>query len=143
GGGGGSTYSVLSTPDNVDMSPVPTNLTCDGQDTVNVGFAGSVQSIWGTLTIENPPNYNTITIDDSADAAVTNTTVSTYTPPGDTAFGSISGLAPGTINFENYDTTSVTIATGTASGDVVNVLASSVTTKVVSHGVATVNVGNA
>src|SRR5262249_40132449 len=49
-----------------------TTLNVDGQasnDQVNVGFNGSVQSIYGTVTIKNTTNYSNLTIDDANDSA--------------------------------------------------------------------------
>ena len=48
---------------------VTTNIVAGGHDQVNVGNNGSVSRIHGTLNISNPPNYNTININDSADTA--------------------------------------------------------------------------
>jgi Ca2+-binding RTX toxin-like protein len=141
-GSGASTFNVQSTPNNPDVDPLPTYLSSGGTDIVNVGNAGSVQGIQGTLTIENPPAHDTIIIDDSADTTPRTTTLDTFTPPGDTGFGSVTGLAPGTINYEYADTSSVTIATGNVAGNVVNVLATGATTNLFGNAATTVNVGN-
>jgi hypothetical protein len=120
------------------------NIASDGRDAVNVGSNGSVQGIFGTVNIDNPPNYTTLTIDDSADTTGhSNVVLGTFTPWGDSPWGSVTGLAPGSINYEYADTSSVTITTGTAA-DTINVHATGVTTNLSSGGGAdTVSVGNA
>src|SRR5262249_27605819 len=76
------------------------NVTSGGSDTVNVGDAGSVQDVLGTLNIENPTSTTTLNIDDSADTTVLpNVALDTFTPSGDTPWGSITGLAPAVINY--------------------------------------------
>ena len=129
GGSGGNTFNVSgivntthlfsgSGSDHVNIlaTPAGTTLNLDGlagSDTVNVGNAGSVQSIFGTVNIENTNAYDTLTIDDSADATPRNATLSAFTPAGDTPFESLTGLAPGTINLEVADMHAVAINSGT------------------------------
>jgi hypothetical protein len=133
---------------NVQATGVTTNLVLGGNGvgcctaTVNVGNAGSVQGITGTLNIENPPSFNTITVDDSADGTARTTFLGTFTPSGDSNWGFISGLAPANINYEYFDTTSVTINMGTAAGNVVNVQATGTTTNLVGIAADTVNIGS-
>jgi hypothetical protein len=132
---------------NVKQSPlgVPVYINGRAHNTVNVDNAGSVQGIQGNLYIEDPAGVTTINVDDSADATARTVTVSTFTPAGDTPWGSVTGLAPAAINYEYADAEKVTIHTGTAAGNVVNVQATGPggPTNVVSHATATVNVGNA
>ena len=91
---------------NVRATGVTTNLSSfGGHDTVNVGNAGSVQGILGTLNIQNPPNFDTINVDDSADTVARTATLSTFASAG-ANFGSITGLAPAAINFKYADTSS-------------------------------------
>ena len=134
---------------NVLATGVTTNLIGNGgRDTVNVGNAGSVQGILGTLSIENPPSFNTINVNDSADTTARTVTLSTFVNPNDSQhnsdpWGTITGLAPAAINYEYDDTTSVSVTTGHAA-DTVNVLATGVTTNLIGNGGRdTVNVGNA
>ena len=92
---------------------VPTNLsTSGGNDTVNVGNAGSVQGILGALNVQNPPSFDTINVNDSADATARTVTLSTFTSGG-LPWGAITGLAPAAINYRYGDTTSVSVTTGT------------------------------
>jgi hypothetical protein len=130
--------------DNVSVAAtgVATYIAGNGKDTINVGNAGSVQSILGDLYVENAPNYNTLFVNDSADATARTVTLSTFTPAGDTAWGKVAGLAPATINYEYADTSGVSIITGTGA-NTVNVQATGVTTYIRDNGPATVNVGNA
>jgi hypothetical protein len=66
---------------------------------------GLVQGILGALYVENPASHTTLNINDSADTAVRRCTLSSITPgfDADTPWGSITGLAPATINFEWAD----------------------------------------
>jgi hypothetical protein len=132
GGTGGDTFNVLST-----ASGTTTNIVGHGSSTVNVGNAGSVQGILGALNIENPPSFNTVVVDDSADATARTVTLSS----GGNAFndsdgngdpyGFITGLAPATISYEYFNTTSVTINGGSGAGlHTYNVLATGVTTTI-------------
>jgi hypothetical protein len=106
-GSGGSTVNVVGTTGILDINS-QTN------DTVNVGD-GSVQNIFGTVDIENPPSLTTLNIDDSNDMTGRIATLNTFTPAGDTPFVAIAGLTPATatINYEQDDVASpVTIAGG-------------------------------
>jgi hypothetical protein len=117
--------------------------TLGGTDTVYVSNAGSVQGVRGILTIQNPPDYTAITIDDSGDSTFRTVTLDTYVGVDGRPYGTITGLAAlGTINYKFADTSSVTVHTGTA-GATVNVLATGVATTLVGHGLSTdtVNVG--
>jgi hypothetical protein len=118
---------------------------------VNVGNAGSVQGIAGTLNLENPPSFTTVNLNDSADTTTRDVWLSTLgVNPADSehdndTWGQIGGLAPASINYEYADTSSVTVRTnGGASGDTINVTATGTTTNLVSlgSGLTTVIVGN-
>ena len=120
-----------------------TSLSTSGSnDIVNVGNAGSVQGILATLNIQNPPSFDTINVDDSADTTARTATLSTFASGG-ANWGSITGLAPSEIDYKYRDTFGVNITTGSAA-DTVNVLATGVPTSLsTSNGHDTVNVGNA
>jgi hypothetical protein len=105
--------------------------------TVNVGNSGSVQGILGTLSIQNPPSVNTVTVDDSADPSPQNTELNS-----NSGFGTISKLAPGLIEFKYADTSGVTVKTGLA-GQTVKVFGTGVPTSVIGNATETVTVGNA
>jgi hypothetical protein len=81
---------------------------------INVGRNGTVQDIQGPLILDNPPSFNTVAVDDSADpgnrAAVLDTQV--YLSH---LYGRISGLAPafGFIYYRYDDTAAITVKTGT------------------------------
>jgi hypothetical protein len=126
GGTGNNTYTVSSTPangsmilntgdgtdtDNVQATTVPLAVnTTDlngghGHDQVNVGNAGSVQSILGAVTVYNDdPGATNVTIDDSADAGNRNVTI---------AIAGITGLAPATIRPIVFSTGLLTLYGGT------------------------------
>jgi hypothetical protein len=139
----GVTWNVLG-------SGAATQIVAKGADTFNIGNAGSVQGILGELDIEDPPSLSTINIDDSADNHARAVTMSTLASNpidfgGDQTddWGQIIGLAPGNIRFEYGDTSSITVKTSSALGNVINVQGTEVTTNLVTAGFNTVNVGNA
>src|SRR5262249_27988432 len=89
------TVATGSGPDTVTVartSRFATTLltTSGGQDTVTVGHDRTVRDIQGPLTISNPSSFTTLTIDDNADTAGRNVTL--------TSTG-VTGLAPGAISF--------------------------------------------
>ena len=98
-------------------TPAGSTLNLQGQssdDTVNVGNAGSVQGIQGTVNIRNALSYDVLTIDDSADPTAQNAVLSSFVPFGDSVFESLTGLTPvgSAINFRTADMLSVTINAG-------------------------------
>jgi hypothetical protein len=101
---------------------VATNVVGHGLDSVNVGAAGSVQAITAALAITNPPSYNTITVDDSADPSARTVTLDTFVPPRDTRFGRITGLSPAPITFRDADTAGPLSILGGPGGNTFNVL---------------------
>jgi hypothetical protein len=128
---------------NVLRNGATTNLsTTGGGDVVNVGNSlEGVQSIFGNLTMTNPPSFDTINVNDTADTTartVTHNTVTIAAFP----YGQIVGLAPAAIQYRYNDTSAVNLTTGTAA-DTVNVLASGASLFLNSAGGGdAVNVGN-
>ena len=114
-GSGGNTVNVLATTGTL-------NVTSAGNDTINVGNAGSVQGILGTLNVEDPPSFATLNVNDSADATARTVTLGTFTPSGDTPWGSISGLAPASINYEQADLFSPVTIDGGSGGNTFNIV---------------------
>jgi hypothetical protein len=102
----------LSTSDtvvNIRQTPsgVPMMLDGNAPNVVHVGNStDGVQGIQGNVYLENQPRTNALIVDDTADGGNINrlVSVSTYTPAGDTAWGSITGLAPASINYRLSDT---------------------------------------
>jgi Calpain family cysteine protease len=131
--------------DTVDVlaTGTTTNITSSGgADVINVGSTGSVQGILGRLYLQNSPSHDTVNVYDSADTTARTATLNTYTS-GAYNWGSITGLAPATINYKYNETGSVNLTTGTGA-DIVDVLATGVTTNITtSGGIDTINVGNA
>jgi hypothetical protein len=127
---------------NVLATGVPTLLSSSGgRDVVNVGNAGSVQGILGGLTIQNPPSFTTLIVDDSADTVARTAELRTIVSGG-ANFGSITGLAPAAINYKYADTAAVNITTGLGA-DTINVRATGVATNLSSSGGRdVVNVGD-
>jgi hypothetical protein len=78
-GSGGTTTSVLATA-SLPLGGATTIYGNHGNDTVNVGSAGSVQNIAGPLTIENDPDYTTINVYDYADGGNRTVTLENFTP---------------------------------------------------------------
>jgi hypothetical protein len=135
---------------NVQGTGVTTNIVSHWSDAVNLGNAGSLAGILGTLNIENPPNQSDLTIDDSADTTTRTVTLSDIGPnPSDSEhdtnhWGQISGLAPASINYEYSDIYNVALSLGSAASTV-NILAEENfgTTTLTAHAALAVNVGNA
>jgi hypothetical protein len=122
-GSGSNTVNILDTSAGIAIKE-----TGYGNDTVNLGSGSSVQGILAPVTLQNPPSYNTIDVDDSADATARVVALSTYSSSGYN-WGLITGLAPAAINYKYYDTSSLTIATGSGAGTV-NVNATGVPTNI-------------
>ena len=136
-GSGGDVVNVLTTG-------VPTGLsTSGGVDTVNVGNAGSVQGILGALTVRNPPSFDTLNINDSADTTARTVVLNSSGSVG-TNGATITGLAPAAINYTYTDISSLNVIAGLGN-DTINVLATGIFGANVgtSGGNDTVNVGNA
>ncbi len=133
--------------DLISIEDIPSNIavtTIEG-DTgmVNVGKAGSVQGIRGSLTVTNPPRYTALNVDDSADTTGRTVTITN---------AAITGLAPGIISYQQNDLSGLSIQAGSAgsisSGSTFAVQATpnhgasgTVTTTLSSRGRDTVNVG--
>jgi hypothetical protein len=81
----------------------PVTVSSTGRNTVNIGYQSSVQGILGTVTINNPPTYTTINVEDSSDTSARTVTVTN---------ASITGLAPAAINFVQSDLANLTILGG-------------------------------
>jgi hypothetical protein len=124
----------------VEGTEVYTSITGHGSDTFNVGNAGYVQGIQGTLAITNPTGGNTININDAADPAAQTATLSAlkYLP----GWGEVTGLAPATILYNYANTTSLSLTTGTG-GNVVDVWSTGVPTFIGDNSQSTVNLGYA
>jgi hypothetical protein len=143
----GGTVNIQSTPSGVPVKVYGGGFAGGVLSTINIGSGGSVQGIQGPIDLENPSNYNTITIDDSADTSARTVTLKTVTNrtvlDGDTAAaGQLSGLAPAPITWEYYDTSSVTINGGTGS-NTWNIQGNDGSTTINAHGSDTFNLGNA
>lgn len=74
-----------------------------GGDTINVGSGGTMQNITAPLNIDDPTSFDSITLNDTLDAARDTVTIATSTPFLDTPWDRISGLAPAAISFEADD----------------------------------------
>jgi autotransporter-associated beta strand protein len=116
GSGPGTGVEVLATNPN-DLG-CQTNIVSHAPTTVKVGDASisrDVQTIASTLNLENPTSVDTIIVDDSFDNTARTATLSVLEPnPADSEqnfdrYGQISGLAPGAINYEYGDVSTLTI----------------------------------
>jgi hypothetical protein len=128
GGSGNVTYSVLST-----ASGSTTVTGGAGNNTVNVGNAGSVQGIGGNLYVNDPTGHTTLNVDDSADP-----TIGTFfhQHSGNYEYGvlSYSGTQSGfNLFYKASDTTSLTVQTA-AVGATVNFAQAVVPTTLIGHG---------
>jgi hypothetical protein len=118
-GTGSDAVNVLRT-----LITTPVTVHSLGSATVTLGNSGSVQSIQGTVTIDNPSVFSAVVVDDSADSGNRSVQLDTTVLSG-ANYGRIISLAPAQILFKNSDIGSVLIATGTAT-ETVNVLATGV-----------------
>jgi hypothetical protein len=125
-----------------------TNIVANANAIINVGNT-TVSGITDTLNIENPSAFNTVLIHDSADTTARTATLQNIgANPNDSEgnndpWGQVSGLGGANINYEYDDTGSLTLQTGTASGNVINVLATKGgPTNIVTGAATTINVGN-
>jgi len=110
GASGGDVFDIQGTG-------VTTSVIGASTSTVNVGAAGSVQAVTGTLNIENPASPNTLTVDDSSDSTGRSAVFSGFVNADDSQgnsdpWGRIHGLAPADINYEYADTSSLAVTTG-------------------------------
>jgi hypothetical protein len=98
----GLSITTGTAADTVDVYSTyyPTTLSGYGRDTVNVGFDGSLSGITGALSVNNATSHTALNIDDSDDPVSRSPTIS---------FIAISGLAPGTISYEEYGLSALTI----------------------------------
>jgi hypothetical protein len=145
GGSGGNTFTVTGTPTQyLNMSGGPTiNLnTGTGSDTVNVlgtaggtvlniegqsgfdvvklGNAGNTQGIAGVVNVSNLAQYSQLTVDDSSDPIGRTITLDTLPLLGSHPWGTITGIAPGTINYRAYDMQDpITIKGGSGGNNIV------------------------
>ena len=106
-----------------------------------MGNDGSVQGILGAVTVQNPPSFTTLNVNDSADTTARTVALGTSVSGGSN-WGSITGLAPAAINFKYADTSGVNVTTGSGN-DTVNVFGTGVPTSLsTSGGNDTINLGN-
>jgi hypothetical protein len=91
-GSGSNTFDVYTTY-------CPTTLTGNGQDTVNVGYNGSLSMINGQLMVNNWEGSTALNINDMADVGQHSPTLSSFLRWDDKYYGSITGLAPAAIDF--------------------------------------------
>ncbi len=137
GGIGGDIENIQSIPDHGSTGSVVTSLVANGPVTVNVGNAGSVQGIAGTLSLTGPPGSATLRIDDSADTQSRTVTVTR---------GAVAVLGAGPIEFTQSNLASLSLQTGRGGGTVT--VASTpnnslgVTTTITGHGPIGVLVGS-
>lgn len=82
----------------------------NGGDVVNITNAGSVQSIFGPVSVTNPGTYSGIAIDDHADTTARTATVTS---------SGITGLAPASISWAWNDIANIVLTMGSGS-DTVN-----------------------
>jgi hypothetical protein len=135
--GAGDTVNILNT-----SARVPITVNGVANDTVNVGNVGHVQGIVAAVNVQNSHGLTTLNVDDSADGTARAVTLNTFAST-DANWGSITGLAPSAINYKYFNTSGVSVTTGTAA-DTLNVLATGVPTSLsTSDSGDTINVGNA
>src|SRR5204863_6435880 len=126
----GNSWATLPTGSPAPGEGVTTNIVGGGtqffarDDLVNVGNNGRVQDIRGLLNIENPKNYNQVTLNDWADTSSRIVRLSTLPVVGGIGnpnafsrdpdpWGQVSSLAPASIRWEYPDSRNLTINGGT------------------------------
>ncbi len=109
--------------------------------TVNLGANGRLDNLRTYIVVSNPPSRTTLNINDSNDTA--NHTARFYTFALLPNTGWIEGLGPNAIEYQYYDTRSVSVQTGTGT-NVLNVQDTRVPLSLEGHSDSTsVNIGNA
>lgn len=104
-GTGANTVNVEST---WPGQPVVLNST-GGLETINIGTAASgVQNIRADVQVNNSPLYSTININNGADTGNRNWLINDV----NTSYGSIGGLAPALITWNNSDIDAINLTTG-------------------------------
>jgi hypothetical protein len=83
----------------------------NGTSPITVGKGGSLKGIKGNVLLQNPPDFNNVTVDGSADPAPTNAML-TFSADG--TKGRIIGLSVGEIDYATGDTSAVEVKTGPA-----------------------------
>jgi hypothetical protein len=118
-----------------------TDTTIDGAHQLTVGNLGSTGGIQGTLHVNNSAAYTLLTVDDSADPVKHTVTLDTA-GSGILADGVISGLSLAPITYRYNDSSGVTLSTGTAVNNTINVKATNKPVTLIGHANGTVNVGS-
>ncbi len=101
--------------DTVNVNAISSDTTVNGQDgadTVNVGLAGNMQGIQSRLSITNFANRAKINLNNSADTQSRTVTMDVPSSAS-TAMGTVSGLAPGQIQYRQADVRSLSVWGGT------------------------------
>ena len=102
-------------------------------DILNIGGLNGLQGIVGSITvITNQAAFWDITADDSVDTTSRTGTLSASSATGP-LIGSLSGLAPGVINWDVSRCHGLAINTSSGGGNTFNILQSNVTTTIVGH----------
>ncbi len=138
GGSGGNTFTVDGTLSNHAVVPTQTNLYTgngndtthveatyadgpltifgqSGQDTVSIGFVGSVAGILGRVFVGNTLGLTNLTVDSSADLVSHDFTLSSTAPTS-----TLTRLAPADITYTTLDLSSLTINTSNFGNQVMN-----------------------
>ena len=139
GGSGGNTFTVDGTLANPAVVPSITDLSTGtgddttfveataagsqlnihgqaGQDTVTIGFFGSLADILGPVSVDNDSGFTDLTVDASADLVSHDFTLSSMAPTS-----TLTGLAPVDITYTTLDLSSLTINTSDFGSQVMNI----------------------
>ncbi len=141
-----SIYTSTASGDQINIlaTGVPTMVVASGTATVDVGM-GSLAAISAPVNVTNTqPNATTLTVDGSQDTFSETVTLTNSRTSSVAIIAILVGTPVPTTVQVSYDypsTASLTVQTSTASGDVVDVYATSVTTNLALNGVGTVDAG--
>jgi len=87
--------------------------TTGGADAYTIGGSSDgAQSVLGEITLQNPPNLTTITVNDAANTVGRTATLDDVLIAG-LPYGRLTGLAPANINWKYNDTAAINITHGT------------------------------
>jgi len=137
-GTGSNTFKVLATG-------CATNIFDNGPGTITIGdphLIPTLGNIQGPLSLEDEPNRDVVTIDDSHDAAAHTAKLDTVSRAGDSSLGRLTGVGAAAITWDCADSSAVNVYFGSGTSTV-NVQGTGVPTNLFLRGPTTINVGDA
>ncbi|MDB5358544.1 MAG: hypothetical protein JWN24_4997, partial [Phycisphaerales bacterium] len=109
--GGGQTVNITATGAPTSINPGRT-VAGSSDNYVFIGTGGSVQSIAGTVSVEDFGRSDSVYLNDQSDNSTPSVTVDQYTPAGNTPFVRFAGLSPAAVSVRLSDLYEVIARTG-------------------------------